>query len=388
MSDRLPHRPSTRPRSRTRRSASGEPLLRVEGLVKHFPLTQGIVFKKTVGQVRAVDGVNFTLGRGETLGLVGESGCGKSTVSKLLMTLEKPTAGSVVLQGRGHRERSSGRELRRLPPQHPDHLPGPLQLAEPAHDGRRHRGRAAGTIHPDVVPRKGRQQRTRELLERVGLNPDFVNRYPHQFSGGQRQRIGIARALALQPEIIVCDEPVSALDVSVQAQVVNLLEELQRRLRAGLPLHRPRPVGRAPHQRPRRRHVPRQHRRDRHRGRHLRADRAPLHPGAAVGRARCSTRRVRGAARSGSCSPATCRARPTRRRAAASAPAAGRRRTSAPTEPPAAGRPRAGPPGRPATSPRPSRSSTRCAVAGEPRPTARPGPGRPRRRAGSSRREA
>jgi oligopeptide transport system ATP-binding protein len=205
---------------------TGEPLLRVEGLVKHFPLTQGIVFKKTIGQLRAVDGVSFTLESGETLGLVGESGCGKSTVSKLLMQLEKPTAGQVFYKGTDVTS-LQGKELRRLRRNIQIIFQDPYSSLNP----RMTVGDIVGEpweIHPDVVPKEQRQTKVRELLERVGLNPDFVNRYPHQFSGGQRQRIGIARALALQPEIIVCDEPVSALDVSVQAQVVNLLEELQR----------------------------------------------------------------------------------------------------------------------------------------------------------------
>ncbi len=204
---------------------SGEPLLRVEGLVKHFPLTQGIVFKKTIGQVRAVDGVSFSLDKGETLGLVGESGCGKSTVSKLIMHLEKPTAGKIFYKGTDVTE-LSGKDLRKLRRNIQIIFQDPYSSLNP----RMTVGDIVGEpweIHPDVVPPKDRQRRVRELLERVGLNPDFVNRYPHQFSGGQRQRIGIARALALQPEIIVCDEPVSALDVSVQAQVINLLEELK-----------------------------------------------------------------------------------------------------------------------------------------------------------------
>jgi len=206
--------------------ASGVPLLRVEGLVKHFPLTQGIVFKKTIGHVRAVDGVNFTLNSGETLGLVGESGCGKSTVSKLLMQLEKPTAGHIYYKGTDVTS-LSGKELRRLRRNIQIIFQDPYSSLNP----RMTVGDIVAEpweIHPDVVPPGDRQKKARELIERVGLNPDFVNRYPHQFSGGQRQRIGIARALALQPEIIVCDEPVSALDVSVQAQVVNLLEDLKR----------------------------------------------------------------------------------------------------------------------------------------------------------------
>jgi oligopeptide transport system ATP-binding protein len=211
---------------RYRAETSGEPLLRVGNLVKHFPLTQGIVFKKTIGQVRAVDGVSFTLNAGETLGLVGESGCGKSTVSKLIMHLEKPTSGTIFYKGTDVTH-LKGKELRRLRRNIQIIFQDPYSSLNP----RMTVGDIVGEpweIHPEVVPQKDRQKRVRELLDRVGLNPDFVNRYPHQFSGGQRQRIGIARALALQPEVIVCDEPVSALDVSVQAQVVNLLEELKR----------------------------------------------------------------------------------------------------------------------------------------------------------------
>ena len=205
--------------------APGEALLEVKDLKKHFPLTQGIVFKRTVGHVRAVDGVNLTLRRGETMGLVGESGCGKSTVSKMLVALEKPTSGQILYKGddvakMGRRALKAYRREVQIIFQDPYASLNPrMTVGDIVAEG--------WSVHADIAPRKGRLQRTQELMERVGLNPNFVNRYPHQFSGGQRQRIGIARALALQPEVIVCDEPVSALDVSVQAQVVNLLEDLQ-----------------------------------------------------------------------------------------------------------------------------------------------------------------
>ena len=203
----------------------GEPLLRVSGLVKHFPITLGIVRQKVIGQVRAVDGVDLVLNPRETVGLVGESGCGKSTVSKVLMALEKPTAGKVYFQGRDVFAMGS-KELRELRRKIQIIFQDPYTSLNP----RMTVGDIVGEpwrIHPEVLPKGDRSRAVKDLLARVGLNPDFTNRYPHQFSGGQRQRIGIARALALNPDVIVCDEPVSALDVSVQAQVINLLEDLQ-----------------------------------------------------------------------------------------------------------------------------------------------------------------
>ncbi|MFG3557562.1 ABC transporter ATP-binding protein [Micromonospora sp. NPDC047557] len=205
-----------------------ENILEVRDLVKHYPVTQGVVFKKTVGQVKAVDGVSFGLRAGETLGVVGESGCGKSTLARVLMNLEKPTAGSVVYKGQDISKLSGG-ALRRLRRQIQLVMQDPYTSLNP----RMTVGDLIGEpfeIHPEVAPRGSRRAKVRELLDLVGLNPEHINRYPHQFSGGQRQRIGIARALALRPEVIVCDEPVSALDVSIQAQVMNLLEKLQTEL--------------------------------------------------------------------------------------------------------------------------------------------------------------
>ena len=202
-----------------------EPLLRVEDLVTHFPLTRGILFKRTVGHVRAVDGVTFDLSPGETLGLVGESGCGKSTVAKTVLRLVEPTSGHAWFAGEDIFAMSPGR-LRRLRRELQIIFQDPYSSLNP----RMTVGdivNEAWEVHPDVVPKGERRRRLGELLERVGLDPDHRTRYPHQFSGGQRQRIGIARALALRPRVLICDEPVSALDVSVQAQVVNLLEELQ-----------------------------------------------------------------------------------------------------------------------------------------------------------------
>ncbi|UGY93459.1 ABC transporter ATP-binding protein [Streptomyces gobiensis] len=203
----------------------GEVILEVRGLVKHFPLTQGILFKKQIGAVKAVDGVSFTLRAGETLGIVGESGCGKSTVAKLLMRLEQPTSGEIRYKGEDI-SKLSGRALKSVRRNIQMVFQDPYTSLNP----RMTVGDIIGEpfeIHPEVAPKGDRRRKVRELLDVVGLNPEYINRYPHQFSGGQRQRIGIARGLALNPEIIVADEPVSALDVSVQAQVVNLMERLQ-----------------------------------------------------------------------------------------------------------------------------------------------------------------
>jgi len=206
-------------------ATNGEPLLVVDDLVKHFPITRGIVFQKEIGRVRAVDGVSFTLNKGETLGVVGESGCGKSTMARCVMRLLDITAGSITFDGRDI-TRLSAKELMPVRRELMMVFQDPYASLNPR--------KRVGFIIAEAleVHRIGtdaeRKRRVQELLEIVGLNPEHYNRFPHEFSGGQRQRIGVARALAVRPKLIVCDEPVSALDVSVQAQILNLLKSLQR----------------------------------------------------------------------------------------------------------------------------------------------------------------
>jgi len=204
------------------------PLLQVTDLHKHFPIREGLLIERKVGEVKAVNGVSFEIAQGETLGLVGESGSGKSTTGYCVLQLLKPTSGSVKFEGVELTE--LGREeLRRMRREMQIIFQDPYSSLDP----RMTVGDIVGEpliVHA-IGSRKERALRIRELLDLVGFNPSFTNRYPHEFSGGQRQRIGIARALALSPKLIVCDEPVSALDVSIQAQILNLLKDLQENLR-------------------------------------------------------------------------------------------------------------------------------------------------------------
>ena len=199
-------------------------LLKIEHLTKHFPVTRGIVFQKQVAAVKAVDDVSFTLNRGETLGVVGESGCGKSTMARCIMRLLDPTSGSITFEGRdiSTLSRTDMRPIRREM----------MMIFQDPYASLNPRKRVGFIVGEALVVHKSGtdaeiKRRVQELLEVVGLNPEHYNRFPHEFSGGQRQRIGIARALAVNPKLIVCDEPVSALDVSVQAQILNLLKDLQ-----------------------------------------------------------------------------------------------------------------------------------------------------------------
>ncbi|WP_328384500.1 dipeptide ABC transporter ATP-binding protein [Streptomyces sp. NBC_00400] len=207
-------------------SSDAEPLLRVRGLVRHFPITKGLL-KRQVGAVQAVDGIDFDVRPGETLGVVGESGCGKSTMGRLITRLDEPTGGSIEFQGQDITHMSPGR-LRPMRRDVQMIFQDPYGSLNPRHT-------IGGIVSTPfrlqgVEPEGGVKKEVQRLLELVGLSPEHYNRYPHEFSGGQRQRIGIARALALKPKLVVADEPVSALDVSIQAQVVNLMDDLQEEL--------------------------------------------------------------------------------------------------------------------------------------------------------------
>jgi oligopeptide transport system ATP-binding protein len=208
-------------------ASSGEFLV-VENLQKHFPVTRGVIFQKQIASVKAVDGVSFTVREGETLGVVGESGCGKSTMARCVMRLLDPTGGRILLEGRDitHLNRAEMRPIRRQM----------MMIFQDPYASLNPRKRVGFIVSEALeVHKLGTEaevkRRAQELLEVVGLNPEHYNRFPHEFSGGQRQRIGVARALAVNPKLIVCDEPVSALDVSVQAQILNLLKDLQKEFR-------------------------------------------------------------------------------------------------------------------------------------------------------------
>jgi peptide/nickel transport system ATP-binding protein len=205
-------------------ASRGAPLVKLVGIKKHFPLTRGILIKKQIGKVHAVDGVDLEVYPGETVGLVGETGCGKSTLARVIMRLHEATEGQVIIDGvdTTHLKGSELREMRRNMQMI---FQDPYASLNPRHTVANIIGEPLRNFH--AVPRGKITDEVKKLMELVGLNPEHYNRYPHAFSGGQRQRIGVARALALRPKLIVLDEPVSALDVSIQAQIINLLEDLQ-----------------------------------------------------------------------------------------------------------------------------------------------------------------
>jgi len=209
----------------TETASSNGTLLAVSDLEKHFPIRKGVLWERTVGAVKAVDGVSFEVAEGETLGLVGESGSGKSTTGYCILQLIKPTSGSIRFMGK-ELTQLGREELRRMRREMQIVFQDPYASLDPR--------MTVGSIVAEplevhgIGTRRSRSETVRRLLDIVGFNPNFTNRYPHEFSGGQRQRIGVARALALNPKLIVCDEPVSALDVSIQAQILNLLKDLQR----------------------------------------------------------------------------------------------------------------------------------------------------------------
>jgi oligopeptide/dipeptide ABC transporter ATP-binding protein len=214
VTERVEHAPQTK----------GEPLIKLVGVKKYFPITRGIIFQRRIGNVHAVDGIDLEVYKGQTVGLVGETGCGKSTLARVIMRLYDATDGSIYFEGKDitHIRRRELRDLRR-----------DMQMIFQDPYASLNPRKTVGSIISEpfrlhgTVPKGGIKKEVQQLMELVGLNPEHYNRFPHEFSGGQRQRIGVARALALRPKLIVCDEPVSALDVSIQAQILNLLEDLQ-----------------------------------------------------------------------------------------------------------------------------------------------------------------